>query len=78
MGSDALKGIKIEVNDINFEKIEIADDIIKLSLFMLVNQAYYKKDGKNNCCKRLFIILLEGLAIATLLVQYYLLSLLWT
>tara|TARA_B110000285_G_C15072148_1_gene588593 strand:+ start:418 stop:624 length:207 start_codon:yes stop_codon:yes gene_type:complete len=68
MGSDALKGIKLEVNDINFEKIEIGDDIVKLSLFMLVNQAYYKKDGKNNCCKRMFILLLEGLALATLLV----------
>jgi len=78
MGSASLKGIKLEVNDISFKKVEICDDVIKLSLFMLVNQAYFKKDGKNNCFKRMFIFTLEIMSICTLLVQFYLLSLLWT
>lgn len=75
---ESLKNLSVEVNDIKWKKVEIADDVIKLSLFMLINQAYFKKDGKNNCCKRLFIILLEILSISTLVVQFYLLSLLWT
>jgi len=58
----------MEVSDISFKKIEISDDIIKLSLFMLVNQVYFKKEGKNNCCKRMFILLLEGMAITTLVI----------
>lgn len=76
--SGSMKDMKLEVGEISFRKIEIAEDITKLSLFMLINQAYFKKEGKNNCCKRMFIILLELMALSTLLVQYYLLSLLWT
>ena len=65
---ESMKNTKLEVGDITWKKVEIYDDIVKLSLFMLVNQAYFKKDKKDNCCKRLFIILLELMSVATLVV----------
>ena len=54
---------KIEYSETQYRKAEIADDIVKLSLFMLVNQAYFKTKGKSNCCKRAFVLYLEALAL---------------
>jgi hypothetical protein len=57
---------KIEYEQLTYDKVEIPDDIIKLSLFMLVNQAYFKIQGKATWANRLFIFALEAFSLLTL------------
>jgi len=45
---------------------------------MLVNQAYYRIEGKATWANRLFIFALEILSVFTMGVQFYLMYLLWT
>jgi hypothetical protein len=51
--------------------------MIKLSLFMSVNQAYFNEDKKSNICKRLFQIFCLLMACFTIIVQFILLDFLW-
>jgi len=68
----------IEFGETSYKQIEMPDDMVKLSMFMLVNQAMYKIQGKANWGSRLFIFALEAISIFTTFVQFYLLYLLWT
>lgn len=52
--------------------------MVKLSLFMLINQGYYKIQDKTNYAQRLFGLFLEGLSMYVMFVQFFLLYLLWT
>ena len=53
------------------------DNIVELSLFMCVNYGYHKHKKSGNCLNRMFVLLLEAMAIGTLAIQFYLLYLLW-
>ena len=50
----------MEFGESEYEKVEMPDNIVELSLFMCVNWAYAKHKKEDNCLKRLFVLLLEA------------------
>ena len=73
------KGLsEIEYGEAEYEKQTMPDDIIKMSIFVSVNQMYIYQQGKSYPCRRFFQLLVVALAIFVKVVQIFLIYLLWT